>query len=83
MKRALLGVALGVAIATVPGTATASSCPEAFHLHSLGDGDHEHGDHMHVGLNMEAVDQNENGLICVKHVTSDGSIHVHIDDRLP
>lgn len=83
MKRTLLGLAVGLALLVAPGAVAGSSCPEGFHLHSIGDGDHEHGDHRHVGLSMEAVDQNGNGLICVKPITPDESIHVHIDDTLP
>ena len=75
---ALLAVAaLGAPPAGVGGAAT---CPEGFHAHLVGDGDHEHGGHDHVGLSMDAVDRNGNGAICVRHVTPDGDIHVHIDD---
>ena len=72
----LLAVAL---LALPPAPVSAGSCPKAFHLHAVGD-DHEHGDHRHVGLSMDEVDRNGNGLICVNHVTPDGDIHVHIDD---
>jgi hypothetical protein len=63
--------------------AYAESCPPAFHDHQVGDGNHEHEPHKHVGLDMERVDLNDNSVICVKHVTPDGLIHVHIDDFLP
>jgi hypothetical protein len=72
----LLAVAL---LVFPPASASADSCPEAFHLHAVGD-DHEQGDHRHVGLSMDRVDRNGNGLICVQHATPDGDIHVHIDD---
>ena len=62
-----------------PSSASAGSCPAAFDLHAVGD-DHEPGDHRHVGLSLDKVDRNGNGLICVQHVTPDGDIHVHIDD---
>jgi hypothetical protein len=63
-----------------PMGAAAQGCPPGFHLHALVEGDHEDGEHRHVGVPMEAVDRNGNGLICVKPVTPDGGIHVHIDD---
>jgi hypothetical protein len=72
---------LAVTLLVLPPTsASADGCPDTFHLHAVGD-DHEHGDHRHVGLSMDAVDRNGNGLICVKHATPGGGIHVHIDDR--
>jgi hypothetical protein len=78
----LLAVSLFAATALVltPGAASAGGCPTGFHLHAVGEGDHD-GEHRHVGLSMDAVDRNGNGLICVKHVTPAGDIHVHIDDR--
>ncbi|HSL44864.1 MAG TPA: hypothetical protein VK897_15615 [Anaerolineales bacterium] len=57
-----------------------SDCPPGFmlemHTHPH---EHEH-DHQHVGT---SADQNGDGSICVKHVTPDESIHVHIDNNLP
>ena len=53
------------------------SCPTGFHLETVMD--HE-GHHHHVGT---SADQNGDGYICVKHVTPDESIHVHIDNNLP
>jgi hypothetical protein len=76
MIASLLAVTL---LVLPPESVSAGSCPEAFHLHDVGD-DHEHGDHRHVGPSRATVDRNGNGLICVKHVTPDGDIHVHIDD---
>lgn len=67
-------------VALVAAGEPVARCPEGFHLHTIDDGDPEHGEHRHVGLSMEAVDRNGNGWICVKHVTPDGGIHVHIDD---
>ena len=65
----------------VPEVSADSGCPPAFHVHTEGD---MHADgHQHVGLAMDAVDKNGNGVICVKHVGRDGSIHVHIDDFIP
>jgi hypothetical protein len=71
---------LAVALLVLPPTSASSDgCPDTFHLHAVGD-DHEHSDRRHVGLSMDTVDRNGNGLICVKHATPDGGIHVHIDD---
>jgi hypothetical protein len=83
MKRLVAPVLVGAALMLEPAAASAASCPEGFHLHEIGEGNHEHGEHQHVGLSMGTVDQNGNGLICVKHVTPDGAIHVHIDDVAP
>jgi hypothetical protein len=66
-------------LATAPPGAAAQGCPDGFHLHPLGEADHHDGAHRHVGLAMAAVDRNGNGLICVKHATPGGGIHVHID----
>jgi hypothetical protein len=55
------------------------SCPTGFHIMSVADMDHE-GGHHHVGT---SADQNGDGYICVKHVTPDEGIHVHIDNNLP
>lgn len=79
----LIASLLAVALLVLPPASTsADSCPDAFHLHAVGD-DHEPGDHRHVGLSLDRVDRNGNGLICVKHATPSGAIHVHIDDRTP
>jgi hypothetical protein len=67
-------------LVSAPGSAAAQGCPTGFHLHTLNETEHHDGAHRHVGLAMEAVDRNGNGLICVKHATPDGGIHVHIDD---
>lgn len=80
MARLIASLLAAVALVAAPTAVSANSCPAGFHLHAVGDGDHEHGEHQHVGLRMERVDLNGNGYICVKHATPDGSIHVHIDD---
>lgn len=80
MKRRIGTLLAMAALLAAPASVSANSCPAGFHLHPLEDGDHEHGEHRHVGLSMDRVDLNGNGLICVKHLTPDGSIHVHIDD---
>jgi hypothetical protein len=68
------------ALAPAPTATAVGTCPDQFHLHTVGDGDHEHGEHRHAGLSMDKVDKNGNNLICVKHVGREGVIHVHIDD---
>jgi hypothetical protein len=80
MKRLVIPFLAMVAIVATPASVSANVCPVGFHLHPLEDGDHDHGEHRHVGLSMDTVDLNGNGDICVKHVTPDGRIHVHIDD---
>ena len=55
-----------------------TNCPRGFMLH-MHEGEHEH-EHQHVGV---SADLNNDGYICVKHVTPDESIHVHVDNRLP
>ena len=63
-----------------PTSGAAQGCPPGLQdLHAVDDHDHQHGEHRHVGLATEAGEHNGNGLICVKHVTPDGAIHVHID----
>ena len=81
MNKRMVALLLAAA-ALVPGPVSAAvgGCPTGFHLHEVGGGDHEHEAHRHVGLSMGAVDRNGNGHICVKHVSLDGAIHVHIDD---
>lgn len=79
--RRLIASLLGVAAVTfAPSPAAAEGCPPAFHLHTLGEHNHEHGAHRHVGLGMDKVDRNGNGLVCVKQVTPDANVHVHVDD---
>lgn len=83
MKSKLSAVMLVVLVLllAVPVASAESGCPPAFQTHTEGD---MHGDgHQHVGLAMDAVDKNGNGVICVKHVGRDGNIHVHIDDFIP
>ncbi len=80
MKRLIASLLAGAALVLGPMSASGASCPDGFHPHAVGDGDHEHGEHRHVGVSMDAVDRNGNGLNCVKHITPDGAIHVHIDD---
>ena len=56
-------------------------CPNSFTLHSLTAHDHDHqGQHHHVGNDR---DFNGDGWICGKHVSNNGSVHVHIDNNRP
>lgn len=81
MRRLLAWLLASVVIVVIaPLPATAEGCPAGFHLHEIGDADHEHNAHEHVGLSLERLDRNQNGWICVKHVSATGDIHVHIDD---
>lgn len=54
------------------------SCPPGFTLEEVMP--HEHHPHQHVGT---STDKNGDGFICMKHVTPDESIHVHMDNNLP
>jgi len=56
----------------------AGSCPTGFHLDMVMDHDEHH--HQHVGSD---TDMNNDGFLCMKHVTPDETIHVHIDNVLP
>jgi hypothetical protein len=86
MRWLIAALLLGAsALATAPATTATAEirCPDGFQPHMLGEGDHEHGGHQHVGLSMERVDLNDNGFICVKHVDPAGDVHIHIDDLAP
>lgn len=56
----------------------AGSCPTGFHLEMVMDHDEHH--HHHVGSD---TDMNGDGFLCMKHVTPDEKVHVHIDNSLP
>ena len=56
-------------------------CPDSFNLHmAMGHGHGDHGQHHHVGNDR---DLNGDGYICGKHVSNNGSVHVHIDNNVP
>jgi hypothetical protein len=56
-------------------------CPDGFHRHHIMDHDNHAGHtHQHVG---SAADQNGDDYLCVKHVSVDENIHVHIDNNVP
>jgi len=79
MKRITASLLAVVALALAPTSVSAASCPDGFHSHEIGRGEHEHEGHQHIGVSLDAVDRNGNGLICVKHLAED--IHLHIDDQ--
>lgn len=58
--------------------ASGSHCPPGFTLEEVMP--HEDHPHHHVGT---SADQNGDGFICMKHVTPDESIHVHVDNNVP
>jgi hypothetical protein len=65
-------------ITSVAFAANGSNCPPGFtlemHMH------HEDHHHQHVGT---SADQNGDGYICMKPITPDETIHVHIDNNVP
>lgn len=76
----LAAIALG-SLASFSASSAAppvGSCPPGFHLHSLA---HDHDGHLHKHVG-NSFDQNGDGRVCVKHVSQDGSIHVHMDNVL-
>ena len=54
------------------------SCAPGFTLEMAMEHDMHH--HQHAGTD---ADQNGDGYICMKHVTSDEKIHVHVDNNFP
>jgi hypothetical protein len=56
-------------------------CPDRFTLHHAAHHDEHHmdgdGHHLHVGSD---TDLNADGWICVKHVSSKGNVHLHVDN---
>lgn len=54
------------------------SCAPGFALEMAMEHDMHH--HQHAGTD---ADQNGDGYICMKHVTPDEKIHVHVDNNLP
>ena len=89
--KTLIAVFVAVSMILVAGVAPAiaapvGGCPSNFHLHEVNGGGHgDHGEghdmpHKHVGNDK---DLNGDGYICGKHVDKNGSIHVHIDNKVP
>jgi hypothetical protein len=56
----------------------AGRCAPGFTLMMAMEHDEHH--HQHVGTD---ADLNADGYICMKPVTPDGKIHVHVDNNLP
>ena len=56
----------------------AGSCPRGFMLEQVMPHDEHH--HQHVGT---SADHNGDDYVCMKHVTPDERIHVHVDNNLP
>jgi hypothetical protein len=74
---ALISVSLAVAEDGSP----VGGCPDGFELHMMMEHGHgEHGQHHHAG---NSEDFNGDGYICGKHVSADGTVHVHIDNNVP
>ena len=70
-------VSLFLATTALAEDAPIGGCPEEFMLHMAHEHDGEHTGHLHAGTD---ADQNGDGFICVKHVTPDEKVHVHIDN---
>ena len=66
------------AVSSVAAAEPVGSCPPGFTLEEIMPHDEHH--HKHVGT---STDKNGDGFICMKHVTPDESIHVHVDNNLP
>lgn len=79
-RKLVLLVVLALMLAQFTSTAVSaagSNCPTGFtrveHMH------HEDHHHQHVGT---SANLNGDAYICIKHVTPDESIHVHIDNNV-
>jgi len=69
------------ATALAQGSAPVGGCPDDFHKHQIMDHDEHNGQiHQHVGT---SADQNGDGYLCVKHVSINENIHLHIDNTVP
>lgn len=87
MRRLIALLLLGTLLSLGMGTVALANgdpiggCPDQFELQDAMHHDDHHG-HQHVGTN---TDRNADGWLCVKHVSADGNIHVHVDNnvRLP
>jgi hypothetical protein len=82
LRRKLLFLLVLIAALTVFTTSVAlaaeGNCPPGFMLEEVMPHDEHH--HQHVGT---SADQNGDGYICMKHVSTDEEIHVHVDNFLP
>jgi len=77
----LLGMLLSLSAASVASASDGpiGGCPSKFELHRAMDHDGDPS-HKHVGTD---TDRNGDGWICIKHVSADGNIHLHIDNNVP
>ena len=74
---AVVSLLLGSTVFSV--AAQEGGCPPGFALHMAHDHDEHHAGHLHVGTD---ADQNGDGYICVKSITSSVEAHVHIDNAV-
>ena len=72
----LVAAAALASLSALPSAPPIGTCPPGFHIHEVSD-HHDGQVHKHAG---NSFDQNGDGQVCVKHVSADGSIHVHIDN---
>ena len=75
----LLLQVFSAAVYAEPGAPIGSCPPPDFERHMAMDHD---GDHMHQHVGTD-TDLNGDGWICVKKVSVDSNIHVHVDNNLP
>jgi hypothetical protein len=78
----LLSLALAYTVYAEPAGDPIGACPDQFTLHDAAHHDDHHmdGGHLHVGSD---TDLNADGWLCVKHVSVDGSVHLHVDNVVP
>jgi hypothetical protein len=78
----LLLIALLAIFLASPASAShgepAGGCPPQFELHHFMDHDNHDHHHRHIGV---TEDLNQDGYICVKHVSQD--LHAHADNFMP
>jgi hypothetical protein len=72
-------VSLFLVATVITAGAQEAGCPSGFMLHPAHEHDEHHTGHLHAGTD---ADQNGDGYICVKHVTPDEMVHVHIDNAV-
>jgi len=81
MSRKLVSILILAVLLTLSASSVAvaaGSCPFGFTRETAAHHDDHH--HQHVGT---SADQNGDGYICVKHITPNETIHVHVDNNLP
>lgn len=80
LRLAIVAAGWTLAVVAVPGFAQEpiGECPNGFHLHAAME--HHDGEaHHHAGTD---ADQNGDGWICARHVSADGTVHVHVDNNV-